>query len=166
MNEWVPVISAFVGALVAGFLSYRAAAIRLSKEETAEKRAIILQKLEETHQVVRSIRQSYRESIVHMIRFLLVNQSESSASVPIEIDRLQMLVGFYFPSILSLVEVLETEQHRFGSVIAESIVAATKPNAARQALADSVVQQGNKIDAACNELMKAVTLLARDHFKL
>ena len=56
MSEWIPVIAALAGALIGGLISYRATVARLVKEEKSEKRTIILEKLEETHLVARTIR--------------------------------------------------------------------------------------------------------------
>jgi hypothetical protein len=97
MNEWIPVLAAFTGALVAGLISYRAATIRLSKEDKAEKRDLLLKKLEETHEVVRSIRVSYRKTYSDAIMLIKANMHGSRDNNPVEIDRLLMLVGFYFP---------------------------------------------------------------------
>ncbi|CAG0927008.1 hypothetical protein TFLX_00301 [Thermoflexales bacterium] len=45
MNEWIPVLAAFTGAIVAGLISFVAATIKLGNEERTEKRAIFLKNL-------------------------------------------------------------------------------------------------------------------------
>ena len=165
MNEWIPVFAAFTGALVAGLISFWAATIKLSKEESAEKRAIFLEKLEQTHEVARSIRLSYRRSYAHIRMLLLTNRSETDSDSLVEIDRLLMLIGFYLPEILPAVDTLEKEREQFGATIADSIVAITQPEAPRQDLIRSLDLQYQRLDAACNELLKAITAIAQKYLK-
>jgi hypothetical protein len=165
MNEWIPVLAAFTGAVVAGLISYRAAATRFSKEERAEKRAIFLEKLEETHEVARSIRLSYKRSYANTRMLLLTSKSEAESGNIVEIDRLLMLVGFYLPEILPAVDALEKSREQFGATIANSIVAITQPEAPRKELIHSLDSQYQQLDTACNDLLKAITATAQKYLK-
>jgi hypothetical protein len=165
MNEWIPVFAAFTGALVAGLISYRAAAIKMNKEDKAEKRTFILGKLEETHEVARTIRISYRKTYGDTVKLLMTNEHETRGDSLVEIDRLFMLVGFYFSELLPAIEILEKSRVQFGAILADSIVAVTIPDTPRQPLLDSLHQQYRQLDMAFDEFLKAITNLSHKYLK-
>jgi len=166
MNEWIPVIATLSGTLVGGILSILASALKSSKEEKTETRNIILQKLEETHLVTRTIRDENGKSFQGVAQLLITGKAQTTEPKPSEMNRLFMLIGFYFPELLPTVETLNEERNKLGVMVANAIVAATKDIQSREQTLDPLAKQTDKINAICDELMQELASLARQRLKL
>src|SRR5262245_55859808 len=168
MTEWIPVIATLAGTVVGGIISYFAKLSTLAKQEKSERRSIILSKLEETHQVVRSIRQIYKETYSDMLSHLVTGLPLSKdTGGPVEIDRLAMLIGFYFPELSPEVEALEASRNRLGAILAKGIVAGVKPQGSNKVeLVNELNAQYDEVNHALQNLLNSITRVARKHIKL
>ncbi len=168
MEQWITVIAALAGAFIGGLISYLATLVTIIRQERSEKRAIILEKLEELHLVARSIRQEYKEVYGELAGRLLagLRSKENVSKGPLEIGRLAMLVGFYFPSLSLHVDHLELARNKFGEIIMKCITSDNKPSKEREALHEVLDQRYHAVDERCVQLLDAITKIARKKIKL
>lgn len=167
ISNWIPVIATLSGALIGGIISCIVTIITLTGAEKSEKRKIMMTKLEEAHQVARSIRQSYRETYAPMAAKLASGVDVSKKpSEPLEIDRLAMLVHFYFPELKSSITSLELAREKFGSVLTEGIMVDMKQTRPSKEIFDDLSQRYNELDKNCGQLLDQIALTAHRRFKI
>jgi hypothetical protein len=167
MSEWIPVIAALAGTLFGSLISYLATLVSIRREDKSENRAILISKIEEAHEVVRSIRQRYIESYGAYSTHLLIDKKlESNERKIIEIDRLEMLGNFYFPEMLPQINELNIRRRELGKVIGEVLIVKIKRSRSNKLIYDDLTNRYEKVDEACVDLFEKLSSIARKRLNI
>ena len=165
MDHWIPVIATLLGILLGGIISTVTTLVALNREEQIKKRALVLDKLELTHEVARTMRQTYKETYGGFMQRLALGTSakDESEGKLVDIDRLWMLVRFYSPSISPLVEEIEASRKGFGGILASTITLTPPPLEARRELMDKLSAQYRDLDEKFDTLLQSIAAQARKY---
>src|SRR3972149_749458 len=96
--EWIPFITAIAGVLIGSIFGYITTVMTLRRADKSENRAIFISKIEEMHELVRSIREQYFELYTENLDSIFFDEERDLENKKkLEMDRLEMLASFYFP---------------------------------------------------------------------
>jgi hypothetical protein len=99
MNAWVGIISTIVGAFLACGAAWLNSRSQLRHQAERDRKKLILEKLEEIHELLSTYKQSYNMLTAACMRAHESGQVEFAEFEPIPSERLKMLVGFYAPGL-------------------------------------------------------------------
>lgn len=171
MVIWVPVISALLASALTGVISYFLVACRIRHEERVEKRRFLIGKLEETHQVTRSL---LRFSCAHYAQLSTITmapnapeltrqlQSSTQHDADMPIDHLCMLVEFYFLDLHPQLRLVRSAQEEYGRVLTEIVqLLPTADSITRRSVWERLQVAHAEIQKAFRALQDGLSTVAR-----
>lgn len=171
MVIWVPVISALLASALTGVISYFLAARRMSHEERVEKRTFLIGKLEETHQVTRSLIRFFGASYTQISAAVMVPNvpdltkqlhGNTQHDVDMPIDHLTMLVEFYFFDLRPQLRLVEKAQEEYGKILTEIVQRLpTADSTARRSIWESLQGAHAEVLKALRALQDGLSTVAR-----
>ncbi|MGO9111740.1 MAG: hypothetical protein ACLP9L_21145 [Thermoguttaceae bacterium] len=153
-----------------GIIGYALSSQGLRHEDRVAKRTTLIEKLEETHQVTRSLVRSFGAIFAqNMMAVAAPNdpefvkqlrdsyQPENDATI----DHLTMLVDFYFPELRAQLQFVSQAQQEYGEVMAEIIRCfPTTDSASRRALMDRLQAAHAETQNAFRSLQNGLSAIA------
>ena len=171
VNIWIPVVAALLASFLTGLVGLLLSWQRQSFDRRAEHLRFMRSKLEETHEVGRSILTAYnqmhsRMSIVIATQgnpqIVEVINNEATATVSEGgTPKLRMLVEFYCPKLLPKLELIEEAIKRQGAHFAQCSNTAFKGHGFPRSLLDQQVAANDGIRKAINDFHSALSGVAR-----
>jgi hypothetical protein len=160
--EWIPLITTLAGALI----GYITAIITVRRAEKSEDRKIFILKLEEMHEVVRSIRQQYIEFYNDNLNSIMFDKERDlEGTGKLEIDRLEMLATFYFPETIPQINDLNIRRVEVGKVISEIILHQMKHSQSDKLISE-FTRKCILIDEACVSIFEKLSSIAHKRLKI
>lgn len=159
-ESWVPVVAALAGTTLGGLISLVASGVQFARQQKAERRSILIAKLEETHGLLRSATRAYGGAYGDAISRLTIGKSLGRDMALIELDRFDMLVRFYFPELSKYADAIKREQRRFGELLAQSVLKSDAPKEERDRLYEHCSNRFNDLNRAISEALDAVAAVA------
>lgn len=171
MLIWVPVISALLASALTGVISYFLAAQRMRHEERVEKRTILIGKLEETHQVTRSLLRFFGANYAQISVVVVAPNAPELADqlhgiaqqdADATIDHLTMLVDFYLPDLRPQLSLVEEAQGKYGRILTEIVqLLSTADSTTRRSIWERLQVAHAEIQKELRALQDALSTVAR-----
>ena len=160
--EWIPLIATLAAALT----GYITAIITLRRAEKSEDRKIFISKLEEMHEVVRSIRQQYIEFHSDNLQSIMFGKERDLEKTgKIEMDRLEMLATFYFPETIPHINKLNARRVDVGKVIL-NVISLQMKNSISDDLISEFTHKCVLVDEACVSIFEKLSSIAHKRLRI
>jgi gas vesicle protein len=165
MNPWIAIIGTLAGALIGGGLALLNAHFQLQRQAKRERQKLLLSKLEEIFELLSRIRKAYSLTSLQIVFKLSGTDAaqHTSDETLIPIERLQLLIGFYAPTLSGHLEKLEQHRNEFGELLAKSILWDKRDDKAKKEIFQAIEPGWRKLDKACAEMQEHVLLLSKQY---
>jgi hypothetical protein len=166
MNTWIAVIGTLLGATIGGGIAFLNSYFQLQTQLKRDRQRVLLSRLEEIYELLWRIRKAYTLSSLEMVGKLsgteLADKLEADTVVPIE--RLELLIGFYAPTLFDLLQKLEEHRNTFGELVLKSILWDKRDANVRTQIMQSLGPELQNLGNLCVQMQKEVLLLSKDQF--
>lgn len=160
MNAWIGIIGTVVGAMLTWLISRS----QSRYQEERNRRKLILEKVEEIHQLLSQYKHSYAMLTAEMLkRFCSEGQGEFPELTPIPSERLKMLVGFYAPELTRALRELEEQGASYGNLVGEHLLLGQDDKTGQKASLRLLLDQSEKIEKACEATQQDVIQLSKSY---
>jgi hypothetical protein len=132
----------------------------MNRQKDRERQKLLLEKLEELHEIISQLRQAYGDL------FLMTIDEKGSMikeriSVPTE--KLQMLVGFYAPSLSVRLENVEMYRAEYDRVLFDWVHAQNQDDKTKKSALAVTSMWKQRLDQACTEMQTEVIALSKKY---
>src|SRR6266545_6555621 len=133
LNQWLPLVGVFLGGVLAGGFACLTLFLQLRHQRQQDRNKLYREKLQELYEVVSEIKNDYTRTTGAMTLSLAGGQSFTSrAGPPLPIEKLQMLVRFYAPTLQAHFQRLFDSRAQFGELLIRRVGIGGQPRAAIQ----------------------------------
>jgi len=154
-----------VGAFLAGGAAWFNSRFQMRIQAKHERRKLILQKMEEVHELLSQYKQSYKMLTAEFLRIYASGEQELGELEPIPLERLKMLVGFYAPVLGPQLQTLEEHSESYGDRVAEHIQLGGKSDtSAQKKRLGFLLLHSETIGKSCEAMQQEVIQLSKSYF--
>jgi hypothetical protein len=158
-------IAALLGTVLGGAISFIGTIAVQSRQHAAERRRLLLGKLEECYRIGMDVRDAYRIAWGRMVGRLAGDTEQLTDLKKVEMDQLRMLVEIYFPTLESKIDPLQTHANEFGTVLGESLQEADRSPRGGAAMQEPLYSAFTSLEDSCTDFLKSVSVLSNQYLR-
>jgi hypothetical protein len=133
MAAWIGIVGTLIGVLLGGVVAWFNARFQLRYQENRDRKKLILERLEELYQLLSQYNRAYfnmlqghiydsiDQNFSPIIPPELMPKPPEQEEMPVPIERLQMLIGFYAPELDDHLKKLEGISEEYGDFLIKVI---------------------------------------------
>ncbi len=164
LNQWLPLVGVFLGGVLAGGFACLTLFLQLRHQRQQDRNKLYREKLQELYEVVSEIKNDYTRTTGAMTLSLAGGQSFTSrAGPPLPIEKLQMLVRFYAPTLQAHFQRLFDSRAQFGELLIRRVGIGGQPRAAIQAYLGELHNVSSVLDRNAEAMQQAIVELAQNY---
>ena len=152
-----------VGAVLAGGIAWFNSRFQLRYEEERERRRLFRERTQELYEVVSHYKNVYERLTGEQIRTITARQPLTVPDVVVPTEKLQMLVGFYAPTLGLQLEQLIKASEQYGDVLIKSVTIDRQPETARKSQLAEVFRVAKALKHTAEQMQTAIVELSKQY---
>ena len=164
LNLWLPLIGVLVGGLLTGGFAWLNSSLQHRRQADENRKKLYREKLQELYEVVSEIKNSYNRT-TGLIAITLAGRQPfgNDAGPPLPLEKLQMLVRFYAPSLEPHLQKLLDSREQFSNVLVKRVGMERQSDAAIRAFVGEFRTVSTDLDNNAEEMQRAIVELSKNY---
>lgn len=161
-DAWLGVIGALGGVMIADLLAHIRASTAFRREQMAEERKLVRDRLEELYQHLEDFKRLYSNAATRTQLRMAGKAVEAEPQAQLPLARIRMLVGLYLPESMQEMNSLETTCGRFSDVLADTLFSPPTGIDKSADLPMRLHRAYEGVETSCNALLTSVVRHSSD----
>lgn len=160
---WLPLIGVLLGGLLTGGFACLTLWLQRRHQKQQERNKLYREKLQELYEVVSAFKNSYRQTTGSAAISLAGRRPLTDVGPPVPVEKLQMLVGFYAPSLQPHLTKLLGSGEQYSEVLVRRVGLERQPDAAIKSFVGDLHKKGQGINENAEEMQRAIVELSKEY---
>lgn len=160
---WLPLIGVLLGGLLTGGFACLTLWLQRRHQKQQERNKLYREKLQELYEVVSVFKNSYRQTTGSAAISLAGRQPLTDVGPAVPVEKLQMLVGFYAPSLQSHLTKLLGSGEQYSEVLVRRVGLERQSDEAIKSFMGDLYRISTHLNKNAEEMQRAVVELSKDY---
>ncbi len=152
-----------VGAILAGATAWFNSRFQLRYQETRDRKKLFLDKLQELYEVVSRFKDAYSSTTIEQIKTLTASQPLTPPDRSVPAEKLQMLIGFYAPTLRPQLGELIASTEKYTNILVESVGMHRASEAERKRQLGLVYRADSELTKKAEQMQMAIVDLSKQY---
>ena len=164
LNQWLPLIGVMIGGLLTGGFAWLNSWLQHRRQADENRKKLYREKLQDLYEVVSEFKNSYNRTTGAVAISLVGRQPfTDNAGPPIPVEKLQMLVRFYAPSLQPHLQKLLDSRDEFGMALVRRVGMERQSDAAIRTFMGEFRTVSTDLDNNAEEMQRAIVELSKNY---